>query len=71
MMNMEDIIWVSLALKYVNDSLLELDNCSNCRSMGNYMLKTNFLGIQSYGAPTGVDQKPKLFQRWVLDSPFF
>ncbi len=35
------------------------------------MLKTNFLGIQSYGAPTGVDQKPSFFSGGFCISPSF
>ena len=62
---------LALALKYVNDSYVQWTIAQIVDQLCNYMLKTNFLGIQSYGAPTGVDQKPSFFSGGFWISPSF
>ena len=52
---------LALALKYVNDSYVQWTIPQIVDQLCNYMLKTNFLGMQSYGAPTGSGSKTHFF----------
>ncbi len=49
---------LALTLKYIDDPQVQHTVGQIILQLANYMLETNFLGINGPGGPTGVDQKP-------------
>lgn len=49
---------LAMALKYVPDAFVQHTVHQIIDQVANYMLETNFLGINGPGGPTGVNQKP-------------
>ncbi len=58
---------LALILKYVNEPDVQELVTLMIDQLANYMINTNFLGIDWHGGPTGVDQKSRAFMSgtWV------
>ncbi|MHA1746390.1 MAG: hypothetical protein ACTSWW_10350 [Promethearchaeota archaeon] len=58
---------LALILKYVQEPDVQALVTLMIDQLANYMIQTNFIGIDWHGGPTGVDQKVIFFQRgtWV------